>query len=55
MQVMNKSQYQDFIGFGVLGGGARADRGSCGAQGHPAKFFNVVMATLPQPFQAVHG
>jgi hypothetical protein len=53
MQVMHESQYQDFISFGVLGGGEMADAVVMGRSGHPTKFLNVVMAKVAQPFQAV--
>jgi hypothetical protein len=53
MQVMHESQYQ-VLSFGVLGGGARADR-DYRRDGHPMKNFNAAMAKMAQAFQPVPG
>jgi hypothetical protein len=51
MQVMNKSQYQEFFSFGVLSGGAMANRGGYGAHGAPSPehFQSVIHGPLAHP------
>jgi len=44
---MNKSQYQDFFSFGVLGGGEKAGRSGYGARCAPdEKLFKTVLHGL---------